>query len=84
MREDHSEMMVAQARGGLTGGINRANARDSKNTRDREAEMRRRRLAKNALLAVRAACVAWKHKHLTRSKQRAAVLEGDEKTWPNI
>ncbi|CBJ30367.1 conserved unknown protein [Ectocarpus siliculosus] len=51
MREDHSEMMVAQARGGLTGGINRANARDSKNTRDREAEMRRRRLAKNALLA---------------------------------
>ncbi|CAM9530445.1 unnamed protein product [Ectocarpus sp. 4 AP-2014] len=51
MREDHSELMVAQARGGLTGGINRANARDSKNTRDREAEMRRRRLAKNALLA---------------------------------
>ncbi|CAM9507116.1 unnamed protein product, partial [Ectocarpus sp. 8 AP-2014] len=51
MREDHSEMMVAQARGGLTGGINRANARDSRNTRDREAEMRRRRLAKNALLA---------------------------------
>lgn len=53
MREDQSELMLAQARSDLAGGANRAKGRDAKNTRDLDAEMRKRRLAKNALLAVR-------------------------------
>ena len=55
MREDQSELMLAQARSGITGGANRAKGRDGKNNRDLDAEMRKRRLAKNALLAVRRA-----------------------------
>lgn len=53
MREDQNDLMMAQARSGLTGSVNRANAKDAKNARDLDAEMRKRRLAKNALLAVR-------------------------------
>lgn len=55
MREDQSDLMLAQARSDLAGGVNRAKGRDAKNTRDLDAEMRKRRLAKNALLAVRKA-----------------------------
>lgn len=53
MREDQNDLMLAQARSGLTGGLRLANARDAKNARDLDAEMRKRRLARNALLAVR-------------------------------
>lgn len=57
MWEDQNDLMMAQARSGLTRGVNRANARDANNTRDLDAEMRKRRLAKNALLAVSEPCV---------------------------
>lgn len=52
MREDQSELMLAQAKSGIASGANRAKGRDGKNNRDLDAEMRKRRLAKNALLAV--------------------------------
>eukprot|EP00903_Cladosiphon_okamuranus_P018655 g17170.t1 len=51
MREDQSELMLAQARRGILGGANRGKGRDGKNNRDLDAEMRKRRLARNALLA---------------------------------
>ncbi len=53
MRDEHSDLMLAQARSGLLGGVNMAKAKDAKNNRDLDAEMRKRRLAKNALLAVK-------------------------------
>lgn len=53
MREDQHDLMMAQERSGLGGVLNRA-GRSGKNGRDLDAEMRKRRLAKNALLAVRA------------------------------
>ncbi|CAN0196172.1 unnamed protein product, partial [Pylaiella littoralis] len=51
MREDHGNIMRAQARDALTGGANRAKTRDARNARNLDAEMRKRRLAKNAILA---------------------------------
>lgn len=53
MKEETNEIMMAQARSGLIGSTNRAAAKDGKNARDLDAEMRKRRLAKNALLAVK-------------------------------
>lgn len=53
MREEHSDLLMAHARSGMVVGINRAADREGKNARNLDAEMRKRRLAKNALLAVR-------------------------------
>lgn len=52
MKEETNDLLMAQATSGLKGGMSRAAAKDSKNARDIDAEMRKRRLAKNALLAV--------------------------------
>lgn len=52
MKEETNDLMLEQARSGLIGSTNRAAAKDGKNARNLDAEMRKRRLAKNALLAV--------------------------------
>lgn len=52
MKEDTDEMMMAQARGGVLGGVNFTAGGPTKHKRDLDAEMRKRRLARNALLAV--------------------------------
>ena len=55
MKEEHTDLMIAQAtQGGMPGSsVNFGGAAGAKDaTRNLDAEMRKRRLAKNALLAV--------------------------------
>lgn len=60
MKEETNDLLLAQARHGLTGGAKAMAAKGVQNARDLDAEMRRRRLAKNALLAVK---YGYEHRH---------------------